>query len=173
MKKAFLTAAIITGSVCMVQAQSKGEEQAITQVLNTIQTGWNEKSGQKFASAFAPVHDYIVVNGMYLRELQREQNVKAHQQLFDGVYKNSKIELKADKITWYKKDLVQLTAIGANYSSEQPKPKDPTIIMTLMVEKKADGWQIISFHNHELNMEAIKRASPMPLEGMYSSWYKN
>ena len=173
MKKVLLIAFITINSISMLQAQvNKAEEQAITNVLSTIQTGWNEKSGEKFATAFAEVHDYIVVNGMYLKAFTREQNAKIHQQLFDGVYKNSRIELKVDKITPYSSNLVQVTAIGANYPADQGRPKDPRAIMTMMVEKKSEGWKITSFHNHELNMEAIKRASSMPLEVMYASWYK-
>ena len=174
MKRVFLTATLIITSAYLLQAQDKKtEEQAINNVLQTLSTGWNEKSGEKFASAFAEVHDYIVVHGTYLKEFRREQNAKVHQQLFDGIYKNSRIELKTDKISWYKDNLVQLTAIAGNYPAGQPRPKEPTAIMTIMLEKKSNGWKIISFHNHGLDMEAIKRASPMPLEVMYASWYKN
>jgi uncharacterized protein (TIGR02246 family) len=174
MKKTFLTTIFTINFIFMLKAQdNKVEEQAIHKVLQTLSTGWNEKSGEKFASAFAEVHDYIVVNGLYFKAFTREQNGKNHQRLFDGVYKNAKIELKLDKINYYGNNLVHITAIGANYPSDQAIPEDPTVIMTMMVEKKPEGWKIISFHNHEINMEAIKRVSPMPVEVMYASWYKN
>ncbi len=174
MKKVFLTAFIIINSICMLQAQdNKAEEQAITNVLNTIQTGWNEKNGEKLASSFATEHDYIVVNGLYLKGWTREQNAKGHQRLFDGVMRNTNIRLKVDKISFYRNDLAHVTAIGAGHATGEAVPKDPTVIMTFIVEKKKEGWKIISFHNHELNMEAIKKGSPAPLEAVYASWYKN
>ena len=173
MKKVILTAFLIINSIFMLQAQeNKAHEQAITNILNIIQSGWNEKSGEKFASSFFEVHDYIVVNGLYLPALTRQQNARVHQQLFDGPFKSSNIRLKADKISFYRNDLAQVIAIGASYPAGEAVSKDPTVIMTLIIEKKKEGWKIISFHNHELNMEAIKKGSPIPLEVMYASWYK-
>jgi hypothetical protein len=43
--------------------------------------------------------------------------------------------------------------------------------MTVIAEKKNDLWKIISFHNHELNIEEIKQRG-VPLNIMYASWYK-
>lgn len=173
MKKVVLIIGLVFAVNQVLKAQNtKEDEQAITGIVQTLQSGWNEKNGEKFASSFADVHDYIVVYGMYLPGFTKVQNAKAHQQLFDGPYKTSQLKLQADKIRFYRSDLAQLTIIGGNYQKDQAIPKDPSIIMTLIVEKQKEGWKIISFHNHELNMEAIRKASPMPLEAMYASWYK-
>jgi uncharacterized protein (TIGR02246 family) len=173
MKKVFLcVSATLMFSLLLSAQTNKADEQSLRNIVSTIQDGWNEKSGEKFASPFADVHDYIVVNGLYLPSFGKKQNAAVHQQLFDGRYKNANLKLNVDKISFYKKDLAQITVIGANYPASEAIPKDPTAIMTLIVEKKADGWKIISFHNHELNMEEIKQASPMPVEVMYASWYK-
>ena len=158
----------------LLSAQNnKADEQLIKDLLATIESGWNAKSGEKFASGFADIHDYIVVNGLYLKGLTRQKNAQVHQQLFNGPFKNTSIKLKVDQVTFYQDDLAQVTAIGAGYLLADGVSKDPTIIMTLMVKKENGNWKIISFHNHELNMEAIKKGSPMPLEVMYASWYKN
>ncbi|HEX8332733.1 MAG TPA: SgcJ/EcaC family oxidoreductase [Segetibacter sp.] len=174
MKKVILTTVLFISSFSALNAQdNKADGIAITNALNILQTGWNAKSGEKFSAAFADVHDYIVVNGLYFPAFTSKQNAAIHQQLFDGIYKNNNILLKKDKITFYSKDLAQLTAIGANYPVNEGVPRDPSAIMTLVLERKKDGWKIISFHNHELNVEVLKQRSPVPMEVMYASWYKN
>ena len=174
MKKIALTTFIVMSLTTVAVAQNtKADEQSIKNILTSVETGWNEKNGARFASGFANVHDYIVVNGAYLPRLTQADNAKVHQQLFDTRFKNNRIKLVADRINFYRPDLAMVTAIGAGYLDSEAVPKDPTIIMTLLVEKQKEGWKIISFHNHELNMAAIKQGSPMPLEMMYASWYKN
>lgn len=147
------------------------DEPAVRALINTLETGWNNKSGATFSSVFADVHDYIVVNGMYFSNWTRKGNEAAHQGLFNGMYKNFNIQLKVDKITLLRLDLVQVIVIGGGYEKGGALPENPGIIMTILAEKKTDSWKIISFHNHNLEPD-IKERSPMPLTVMYASWYK-
>lgn len=153
-------------------AQNTDDEKSINAVFATLEKGWNSKSGQVFSSAFADVHDYIVVNGMYFSKLTRQGNAAAHQSLFDGVYKARDINLKVDKIQFIRSDLAMATAIGAGYQTGTTAPTDPGIIMTVLLEKKDADWKIISFHNHEIDASELKQRSPMPLNVMYAAWYK-
>lgn len=159
-------------AVAAAVTQVNKDEEAIKGILTTLEKGWNAKSGETFSSVFADVHDYIVVNGMYFPGFTQKGNAAAHQSLFDGVYKTYDIKLKADKVTFFRPDLAQVVVIGAGYTKGGAAPQDPTIIMTLMVEKKGEDWKIISFHNHELNTADIQQRSPMPLKAMYASWYR-
>ena len=171
MKKIIImTLAVLTTTLSFAQTNSK-DEQAIQNIFSTIQNGWNEKNGEKFASVFADVHDYIVVNGMYFSNFTRQGNAAAHQGLFNGIYKNVNVKLIVDKISFLRPDLALVTAVGGRYTTEKPLPEDPEIIMTVIAEKKNDVWKIISFHNHNLD-SGLKKSSPMPLNIMYASWYK-
>ena len=77
-----------------VQAQSNtaSDEQQLQGLIMTMQKGWNAKSGQTFASVFDAVHDYIVVNGIYLSGITPEANAQAHQHIFNTMYRNYGLE---------------------------------------------------------------------------------
>ncbi len=60
MKKVILTVLAIITSISFLRAQdTKADELAITSIISTLETGWNNKSGETFASVFDDVHDYI------------------------------------------------------------------------------------------------------------------
>ena len=151
-------------------AQKEKDEQALRAIVSTIESSWNNKSGQAFASVFADVHDYIVVNGLYFPGFTRQGNATAHQSLFDGVYKSRNVTMKVDKVQFVRPDLAMIHALAATYDIGTSVPADPGAIMTILAEKQKDGWKIISFHNHELNPD-LKQKRPMPLNVMFASWY--
>lgn len=173
MKKAFLlTLTVIVTTVATAQTNSK-DDQALRNIIATLEKGWNTKSGETFSGVFAEVHDYIVVNGYYFPGFTRQGNAAAHQGLFNGIYKENRLKLKIDKVQFFRPDLAQITALGALYSKDSTVPADPAAIMTLIAEKKNEDWKIISFHNHHLESFIDRERSPIPLQVMYASWYKN
>jgi uncharacterized protein (TIGR02246 family) len=172
MKKTIISimTAIITSAAT---AQTKtADETALNKQVESMQTAWNNKNGEVFSQSFADVHDYIVVNGFYFPAFTRQGNAAAHQGLFNGRYKNTDIELNVDKISFIRPDLAMVYVLGASFEKGAAVPKDPSIIMTILFEKKNENWKIISFHNHTLESFKEKERSPMPLEVMYASWYK-
>ncbi|MGZ8511477.1 MAG: SgcJ/EcaC family oxidoreductase [Chitinophagaceae bacterium] len=173
MKKTILLLSMTTLAITATMAQvKKNDDEAIRILITTLEKGWNAKSGEIFASAFADTHDYIVVNGFYFSNLSRQGNAFAHQSLFDGIYKNRDLTVKVDKIQYIRQDLVQITALAATYLKDSI-PVDPTAIMTILAEKKKDDWKIISFHNHSLSESFAAKTPPVPYKVMYASWYKN
>lgn len=65
MKKSILMSLTLLTATLSFAQQNNNDEQAVRSLVTTLETGWNNKSGETYASAFANVHDYIVVNGMY------------------------------------------------------------------------------------------------------------
>ena len=172
MKKTIFMATIITAAMAVNAQTANKDEQAVSKIISTLETGWNNKSGETFSSVFADVHDYIVVNGMYFPNWTKKGNETAHQGLFNSIFKNHILTLKVDKVSFFRPDLAQAIVIGGGYEKGGTLPENPAIIMTIIAEKKNETWKIISFHNHEFNAAELKQRSPMPLEVMYASWYK-
>ena len=171
MKKIIIIAlTVLTTALSFGQTNSK-DEQALRAIVTTLEQGWNAKNGQDFASVFADKHDYIVVNGLYIPNMAKVANAQAHQGLFDGEYKNFNIKLNIDKVQFLRPDLAMIYALGAGYDKRNAVPADPGLIMTILAEKQKDEWKIISFHNHSIDMENIKRRSAVPLKIAYASWY--
>ena len=172
MKKIIImTCTALTVITSFAQLNSK-DEQAVRSIVTTLEQGWNAKNSQTFASVFADKHDYIVVNGLYISNMPKAANAQAHQGLFDGEHKNLNIKLNIDKVQFLRPDLAMIYVIGAGYTKDSAVPADPGLIMSILAEKQKDEWKIISFHNHSIDMENIKRRSAMPLSVAYASWYK-
>ncbi len=85
------------------------------------------------------------------------------------------IRLKVDKIKFIRPDIALMHVIGVMYGKGTEVPKDPGVLMSLLLEEKEGKWQIISFHNLDLETfqnKEIENGSPIPLNVMYASWYK-
>jgi uncharacterized protein (TIGR02246 family) len=158
------------------QDETASDEQQLRGMITTLQTGWNARSGQAFSSVFDSVHDYVVVNGIFLSGITPEANARAHQQIFNTIYRNTDLSLKVDKIRFIRPDLALIHIFGATYEHGKSVPKDPTAIITVLAEKKNEGWKAISFHNCDIevsNEPDAPNKSPIPFQVMYASWYKN
>ncbi len=150
------------------------EEQAIRQVVETMIGGWNAGSGEQFASVFADDHDFIVWNGYFFTGMNQAQNAVNHQRIFDTMYRDTKNHAVVDKIRFIRKDLALIHILAAVTPKEDARPKDPQVLISAILEKQADDWKILSFHNLDLEAfqnEDMKKASPIPVEQMYASWY--
>ncbi|MEO6542201.1 MAG: SgcJ/EcaC family oxidoreductase [Ferruginibacter sp.] len=160
--------------VTMAQTTNK-EEDLIRNTVKTVETGWMEKSGEKYASSFAEVHDFIVWNGYYFPNSTRQATAAGHQGLFNSIFKNLDIKLKVDKIKFVRPDIAMVHILGAMYEKGKAIPENPGVIMTMLMEKIAGTWQIICFQNLDLESfqnKEIADNSPMPLNIMYAGWYK-
>ncbi|MEP7377466.1 MAG: SgcJ/EcaC family oxidoreductase [Chitinophagaceae bacterium] len=174
MKKTIIMATLISAAMTVHAQTNTNDEDAIRTVVKTMETGWNEKSGEKYASIFADTHDFIVWNGYYFPNQTRQGTAAAHQNLFTGIYKNSDVELKVDKIKFIRKDIALVHTYGGMYEKGKQLPENPGVLMTLLMEKKDAKWQIISFHNLDLEGfqdKAIAERSPFPFSVMYAGWY--
>lgn len=173
MKKIIIMALMTLSSTLTFAQQNSNDEQAIHSIFSTLETGWNNKSGDTFSSVFADVHDYIVINGMYFPNWTKAGNRAAHQGLFDGIYKNRDIKIVVDKINFLTSDLAQVTVLAASFEKGGALPDDPNAIMTILTERKNNEWKIISFHNHGFDAAELQQQNHIPLQVMYAAWYKN
>jgi uncharacterized protein (TIGR02246 family) len=175
MKKTIIMATLISAAITVNAQTNTKDEQALRNIVATMQKGWNAKDGKTFASGFAGVHDYIVINGMYLSAITPEMNANAHQGIFNSIYKTTDIELRIDKITFVRPDLAMVYVIGATYTHGTAVPENPMAIISMLVEKKNDDWKIISFHNCDIEVSfdpAAAAQNQIPPKVMYASWYK-
>lgn len=174
MEKLLMLSFFFFGILATSYAQiNNSDKDAIYAIVRDMEQGWNTNNGETFARGFAPTHDYIVVNGIYLSNQSKERNAMAHQGLFDSVYKTTDLRLIVDKMTSIREDLVLLHVFGATYEQNTPVPENPKVIITMLVEKKNNDWNIISFHNSDIEIfePGTPNRSPVPVEVMFGSWY--
>lgn len=155
-------------------AQSITDEQAISNLIDIMQQGWNSGNGATFASAFAEDHDFIVWNGYYMKHNTISDNARGHQQIFDTFYKDTQLFYTIDKIKFIRKDLALIHVFGAVAPKGNTRPKDPQVLFSAIAEKKDSEWKLISFHNLDLEVfqnEQLMKGAPAAPSVMYANWY--
>lgn len=170
---------IMTTNTVNAQASMSTDEMAIHQIVQDMQDGWNAKSGERFAAHFADDHDYIVWNGMYNPHCDRTINAQGHQGLYNSVYKTMDIGLKVDKVRFVKPDVAMTHVFVNNAYDGQPGPNFPQYIITMMMTKNDGNWEIVSFHNNNIEYDQLlRKPAPTDEEKLayakenYEGWYK-
>lgn len=169
-----LTALLLLSQSLFAQTSNQKEEAAIRELVQTMADAWSEGNGEKFASAFANEHDYVVWNGYYFKGFNPQGNAAAHQGLFESVYKNTDHYATLDKIRFIREDIALIHVLAAVAGKGEGRPANPEVLWTGLLEKKDGKWKIISFHNLDLEIfqdDRTRQNAPMPPEAMYASWY--
>lgn len=142
MRLALFTLLLLTISTNTLQAQS-ADEATIRENVKQMETGWNTKSGELFAKPFAEDADYVVINGMYIKG--RAVINKAHQQIFDTIYKDTKVTLTVRQIRFLRPD-VAVVHVDAQRRGPT-KDLEQAALLTLVMTKEKEGWTIAAFQN--------------------------
>lgn len=129
-----------------VSAQ-KSDEDSIKQIAQTMQEGWNKKDGKMFASHFAEEHDYVNINGLYLPNIKRESNARAHQGLFDGPYKEVDLQISVAKVKFLSPEIAIMHIVGHSHPKGKAEEKREELVITGVVHKRAGKWEVVAFQN--------------------------
>ena len=143
----FAAALALCASARREALAQEADEAAIRQAVETMQDGWNQKKGSVFASSFAQDHDYVVVNGMFFPKFTREGNAKAHQALFDGVYKEVDLKMTLAKVRFLTPEIAVAHVQGYSYARAKPDEKRQEVVITMVFQKGKEGWKIVAFQN--------------------------
>lgn len=126
---------------------------AIHQVVRKMQDGQNTRNGNLYASAFAPEHDYIVIDGTFIPNYTQKDNARIHQQLYDGAESSLggnlgavKMQLEIAKIRFLTPEIAIVHIQSQAGLRNQPGKWAKNIISTVM-QKQTGKWEIIAFHN--------------------------
>jgi len=169
-----LVVSVLPHPALSAMVQKQKDESEIRQLIQTLADAWSKGDGELFASSFSDTHDFIVWNGYYFPNQSRMRNAKAHSGLFNSIFKNTDLYYVVDKVKFITDEVALVHFYGALVKDGEPRPKDPSVLISTVIVKGDDGWKIESFHNLDLESfqdEKIREASPIPLELMYASWY--
>jgi uncharacterized protein (TIGR02246 family) len=129
------------------------DEAAIGQLVQDMQDAQNTNDGELFASAFAQVHDYIAINGMFLANQTRQDNARVHQRLYDesrsslaGKYQEVEVRLEVCKIRLLASE-VAVVYIRSEFRLKSDPDKKTKNIITAVMHKRQGEWEIVAFHN--------------------------
>ena len=123
--------------------QHNADETAIRENVRYLENGWNTKSGALFAKPFAEDADYVVINGMYLKGHAVIE--KTHQQIFDTIFKDTKLALKVKQVRFLRSDVAVVHVDG--HRSGPTKELEQDALLTFVMTKEKDGWVVAAFQN--------------------------
>lgn len=153
--KLLTTLATFTLCVLTVSAQEAvstkvraDDEAAIRENVRQMEAGWNTKSGSLFAKPFAEDADYVVINGMYFKG--RVAIEKAHQQIFDTIFKNTTVKLSIKQIRFLRPDVAVVHVSGHKDAPENEKHLVSDALVTMVMTRYQQGWTIAAFQNTQV-----------------------
>lgn len=116
--------------------------------LNTIrilESAWNRASGEDFGKPFSKDSDYVDIRGdLHFSDMAV---AKGHQEIFDTIYKDSKIKLELIQA-----NRIDSNTILAHVNAMLECPNGPLAgktnsTISMILTKFDEDWMIRAFHN--------------------------
>ena len=124
------------------------DEAALRENVRQMEDGWNTKSGALFAKPFATDADYVVINGMFIQG--RDAIEKAHQGIFDTIYKDSTIKLTVKQVRFLRPDVAVVHVTGHNKFRRGDETRETDAIITMTMTRDNGEWKIAAFQNTQV-----------------------
>ena len=140
------TAVAVAGVIGAQTSRSQSADEAAKLVQN-LQDSWNKKDGTQWATSFAPEHDYVVFTGRFLPKMTPKDNASAHQQVFDGMYKDVDLALHVAKTRSLTPEIGVVHIQGYKYAKGKPDERQGEMMITAVVQNFPTGWKIVAFQN--------------------------
>ncbi len=128
------------------------DEAMIRANIEQMAKGW--KSGAEFAKPFAEDSDYVVINGMHVKG--RAANAKSHQQIFDTIYKDSRLAATVKQIRFLRPDVAVVHGESNLTYKINGEEKKGNGIVTLVMTKENGKWEIAAFQNTAIQPPAAQ-----------------
>ncbi len=121
------------------------DEDAIRDLVRTVEEGWNTGSGERFAAPFAEDSDYVVVNGMHAKG--RAMIADGHQQIFDTIYRGSRNQATIRSVRWLREDVAVAHVEWRLRFQQGDTMREAAAINTMALTKDDGDWHVVAFHN--------------------------
>ena len=147
---ALIMLSVQVSSAQILQSSSKDED-AIRQVVQQIQDGWNAHDGKAFAAPFAADADYVVVNGMKIKG--REAIEKGHTAIFTTIYKDSHNIGTVKSIRFLRPDVAVVHVEWNLEFRVGGETRKGHAVNTMVMTKDGGKWSIAAFQNTPIQAE--------------------
>jgi uncharacterized protein (TIGR02246 family) len=138
------------------------EQQALTKVVEQLETAWNNGDSVAWASLFAEDADFIHVLGGHFRG--RSSIEQGHRTIFDTIYKGSTNRFEVEKIRFVGES-VAIVFVFATLKVVQPGlPPQINARPTMVLQRQDGGWKIVTFQNTMVTPERIPQITEVLAE---------
>ena len=127
-------------------AASPADEVAVRALYHELMDGWNQGSGDAFASAFTEDGDLVAFDGTHFRG--RKQIAPFHQQLFEKWLKGTRLVGEVRDVRFLGPDVALMHAVGSTVirGESEPSPERDSI-QTLVATREDGQWRLAAFQN--------------------------
>jgi uncharacterized protein (TIGR02246 family) len=131
-------------------ANHSADEAAVRALYQQLMDGWNQGSGEAFASVFTEDGDLVGFDGTHLKG--RQEIAPFHQQLFDKWLKGSRLVGEIKDVRFLGRDVALMHAVGGTImrSKSEPTPERDSI-QTLVAVRRDGEWRLGAFQNTRLH----------------------
>ena len=127
---------------------------AIQLLFANIASAWNEGSGERYASYFTDLSDYVTYNGSHLKG--RDEIARYHDALFKGLLKGSTFHGEIRNIRFPADHIAIVHQTGAIRLAFQKKlPGRRLSVNTNVLIKMNGAWKVSAFHNCRIRKEPL------------------
>ncbi len=167
MKKILVVVMLMTASLISVFGQDKtsqnapkaADESAVRALVQKCIEGWNKGSGEAFAAQFAEDSDFIGGFGGYTKG--RRQNASSHQQIFDTIFKGTRLWVQIKSVRFLKPDVALIHSVGKHLKpGESDASPEPEFRQTWTVSKHGKEWLIDAFQNTPIQRQSGQASKP-------------
>ena len=128
------------------------DEQAIRDIAQRLEEGWNSGNGQAFAAPFAEDSDYVVVDGRHIKG--RLANAEGHQFIFDTIYRGSTNSMEVESVRFIRPDVAVAHVRHRLKFSRDGRPAEGHARSTWVLTKDDGRWSIAAFQNTQIQPRA-------------------
>jgi uncharacterized protein (TIGR02246 family) len=123
------------------------QENAVRDVMARLCEAWERGDGAAYAALFSDDAQYVTAPGERLHG--RKSIAQSHQQIFDTIFKDTKLGRRyPNMLRAITPDVVLVESAGSVlFPGETESKITPNGLMTLVLARQADAWRIVSFQN--------------------------
>lgn len=120
------------------------DETAIRSVVVELSEAWTTADAERWGRQFTSDVDYMAVNGVFHKG--REANVKAHQTLFAGRFKDTKAKYEVQSIRFLSNDIA-VVHVKASMVPKNEEFRKNHLLPVMIFTKEKGRWLISVFQN--------------------------
>ncbi|HEX5731566.1 MAG TPA: SgcJ/EcaC family oxidoreductase [Blastocatellia bacterium] len=120
------------------------DEAAIRAVVVELSEAWTTADAERWGRQFTSDVDYMAVNAVFHKG--REANVKAHQALFTGRFKDTKAKYEVQSIRFLSNDIA-VVHVKASMVPKNEEFRENHLVPVMIFTKEKSQWLISVFQN--------------------------
>src|SRR5271167_1968376 len=120
----------------------ENEEQALHNIVEQLETAWNNSDSIAFAAPFADDVDFVhILGGHFTGRISIE---RGHRTIFDTIYKGSTVKFAVEKIRFAGPEVAIVFLFATLTLSAQGLPPQINARPTMVLQRQDGSWKVAS-----------------------------